>query len=152
MVGCFINIKSRLIIKLSSSRALLLCCSAVHVVFVSSLCVGLFCGLCGHHRSAAISPERNFMLIENSSCIFMCDKNFEEVLTILRFVPLVQKEGWQYTEQHLQMVTCYHVSLGSVYNKSFHHWSTAQSLNLYKCEGQDGKNQIRWVLLPLKNM
>lgn len=42
----------------------------------------------------------------------MCDKNFEEVLTILRFVPLEQKEGWQYTEQHLQMVTCYHVSLG----------------------------------------
>lgn len=95
MSGCFINIKNRLIIKLSSSSTLLLCSSAVRVVLVLSLLCGPLCRLFGHQRSAAISPERNVMLTENSSCIFMCGNNFEEVLIILRFVLLEQKEDWQ---------------------------------------------------------
>lgn len=69
-----------------------LCLSSTPHSFALSLLYRPLCRLSRHHRAAVISPENNFMLLENNSHIFICGNNFEEMLTILRFGPFKDKE------------------------------------------------------------
>lgn len=78
--------------------------SASNVLLLSpipcSLALSLLCRcrLSRHHRAAAISPENNFMLLENNSDNFICGNNLEEMLIILRFGPFKDKEDGSHSE------------------------------------------------------
>lgn len=94
-------------------------CHLLHVALQSRLCRPL-CMLSRYHRTAAISPENNFVLLEDNCCIFLCGNNFEEVLALLSFGPFWDKEDGSHSEQqHLEVFIV--LLWGWFITKGWHH-------------------------------